>query len=100
MADKILFSIIESATHPDFSHLYKKLDLREERLFSARKVINAMKQQPPDFIIAEFFMVTATTMPGLISVIWMSYSTVCKNFHQMRGASCWWTNLNASMSIN
>ncbi len=55
MADKILFSIIESATHPDFSQLYKKLGLHEERLFSARKVITAMKKQPPDFVVAEFF---------------------------------------------
>jgi len=55
MPDKILFSIIESATHPDFSRLYKKLGLREERLFSARKAINAMKKQPPDFVVAEFF---------------------------------------------
>lgn len=55
MSDKILFSIIESATHPDFSLLYKKLGLHEERLFSARKAINAMKKQPPDFVVAEFF---------------------------------------------
>ena len=55
MADKILFSIIESATHPDFSRLYKKLGLEEQRLFSARKVISAMKKQPPDIVIAEFF---------------------------------------------
>lgn len=55
MADKILFSIIESATHPDFSQLYKKLELHEQRLFSARKVISAMKKQPPDIVVAEFF---------------------------------------------
>jgi len=55
MADKILFSIIESATHPDFSQLYKKLGLQEQRLFSARKVISAMKKQPPDIVVAEFF---------------------------------------------
>ncbi len=55
MPDKTLFSIIESASHPDFSQLYKKLGLREERLFSARKAISAMKQRPPDFVVAEFF---------------------------------------------
>jgi len=55
MAEKILFSFIESASHPDFSSLYKKLNLHEQRLFSARKIMTAMKQQPPDFIIAEFF---------------------------------------------
>ncbi len=55
MPDKILFLIIESATHPDFSRLYKKLGLHEERLFSARKAISAMKQSPPDFVVAEFF---------------------------------------------
>ncbi len=55
MADKIVFSIIESATHPDFSQLYKKLNLQERRLFSARKVISAMKKQPPDIVVTEFF---------------------------------------------
>jgi len=55
MTDKILFSIIESATHPDLSRLYKKLGLREERLFSARKAISAMKRSAPDFVVAEFF---------------------------------------------
>ncbi len=55
MANKILFSLIESATHPDFSRLYKKLGLTETRLFSTRKIMSAMKRQPPDFVVAEFF---------------------------------------------
>ncbi|VAX09244.1 hypothetical protein MNBD_GAMMA25-2032 [hydrothermal vent metagenome] len=55
MADKILYSLIESAGHPDFSLLYKKLGLQEQRLFSTRKVMSAIKKQPPDFVVAEFF---------------------------------------------
>ena len=51
----VLFSIIESATHPDFSALYQKLGLQEQRLFSTRKAIGAMKRQPPDVVVAEFF---------------------------------------------
>ncbi len=52
---KILFSVIESATHPDFSELYRQRGLREQRLFSPRKAITAMKRQPPDVVVAEFF---------------------------------------------
>jgi len=55
MTKKILFSIIESASHPDFSALYRKRNLQEQRLFSSRKAMSAMKQQAPDIVVAEFF---------------------------------------------
>lgn len=52
---KTLFSIIESATHPNFSELYSSLDIGETRINSMRKAIAALKQQQPDFLVAEFF---------------------------------------------
>ncbi|MCG6937840.1 MAG: hypothetical protein LJE83_06650 [Gammaproteobacteria bacterium] len=52
---KNLFSIIESATHPNFSELYSSLGIRETRINSMRKAIAALKQQQPDFLVAEFF---------------------------------------------
>jgi hypothetical protein len=50
-----LFSIIESATHPDFSALYAALGIREIKFDSMRKAIAALKKQQPDYLVAEFF---------------------------------------------
>jgi hypothetical protein len=50
-----LFSVIESATHPNLSPLYLRLGINETRLTSMRKVMSVLKKQQPDFIVAEFF---------------------------------------------
>ena len=55
MSTRTLFSIVESPAHPDFSHLYQRLDLREVRLASMRKAISALKNDTPDYVVAEFF---------------------------------------------
>lgn len=51
----ILFSIVESPAHPDFSALYRELGLEEIRATSMRKAIAALKKQPPAWVVAEFF---------------------------------------------
>jgi AmiR/NasT family two-component response regulator len=51
----LLFSIIESPGHPNLSELYKRLGIREERLPSQRKAVQALKRVRPDFVVAEFF---------------------------------------------
>jgi hypothetical protein len=55
MSTRTLFSIVESPAHPDFSRLYKQLDIREIRLASMRKAISALKNDTPDYVVAEFF---------------------------------------------
>jgi hypothetical protein len=50
-----LLSIVESPTHPDFTGLYRRLDLAETRVGSIRKAISQLKSQAPDFVVAEFF---------------------------------------------
>jgi len=50
-----VYSIVESPGHPNFSALYARLGLDEVRLTSQRNAIQAVKKQPPDFIVAEFF---------------------------------------------
>ncbi len=52
---RILFSIIESPTHPDFSAVYTSLGIDEVKIISQRKAIGMLKKQPPDFVVAEFF---------------------------------------------
>jgi len=55
MPARTLFSIVESPAHPDFSRLYKRLEIREVRLASMRKAISALKENTPDYVVAEFF---------------------------------------------
>jgi len=50
-----LYSLVESAGHPNLSPLYRRMKLEEQRFASMRKLLSAVKRQPPDFIVAEFF---------------------------------------------
>jgi len=52
---KIIFSIIESPSHPTFSSLYQQLGFAEQRFTAMRKAISALKKQKPDVVVAEFF---------------------------------------------
>ncbi|MGB5259800.1 MAG: hypothetical protein WBO34_04670 [Gammaproteobacteria bacterium] len=54
MANPVLFSIIESPAHRDFSALYRRLGIEEHKLGSMRKAISALKETVPDFVVAEF----------------------------------------------
>jgi hypothetical protein len=54
MPATVLFSVIESPAHPNFTQLYKRLKIRESKFNSMRKTIAQLKKQRPDFIVAEF----------------------------------------------
>ena len=55
MARRVVFSVIESPTHPDFGAVYERLGYEAIRLTSTRKAIARLKEQTPDFVVAEFF---------------------------------------------
>ncbi len=55
MSDIILFSIVESASHPNFKVLYERLGITEVQFSTMRKVLSKIKSQKPDLIVAEFF---------------------------------------------
>lgn len=55
MAKTLVYSIIESPGHPNLSALYRRLGMDELRLPSQRKAVQALKRQPPDWVVAEFF---------------------------------------------
>jgi hypothetical protein len=55
MARPVLFSIVESPTHPNFSALYTELGFEEVRLGSMRNAIKALRKQVPQVVVAEFF---------------------------------------------
>ena len=54
MSTPVLFSIIESPAHRDFSALYRRLGITEHKLGSLRKAIGALKETVPDYVVAEF----------------------------------------------
>jgi hypothetical protein len=54
MAQKTLFSIVESPLHPDLSDVYRRLGLVNRMFTSERKAIQALKQTPPDVVMADF----------------------------------------------
>lgn len=51
----LLFSLVESPSHPDFSYLYRSLGIQELRFSSMRKALSALKDRPPDYVVGEFF---------------------------------------------
>jgi hypothetical protein len=55
MSKPVVYSIIESPGHPDFSRLYQELGLQEVRFNSMRKAISQLRKQAPDVVVAEFF---------------------------------------------
>lgn len=55
MSDAVIFSIIESPVHPNFSSLYLQHGLTEVRADSMRKAISLLRKHTPSIVVAEFF---------------------------------------------
>ena len=55
MSNIVLYSLIESPTHPNFSALYGRIGFNEIKLTSSRKAMSELKKNKPDFVVAEFF---------------------------------------------
>ena len=55
MSEKVVFSIIESPLHPDFTDLYHRLNIENVQFNSMRKALSHLKKQKPDYVVAEFF---------------------------------------------
>ncbi len=54
MNKPIIFSLIESPSHPKLSPIFVKKGYDEQQFLSVRKIINALKKQKPDVVIAQF----------------------------------------------
>lgn len=54
MAQTVVYSIVETPLHRDFSALYGRLGWRQLRYPSMRKAIAALRRTPPDAVVAEF----------------------------------------------
>ncbi len=62
---KLLYSIVDSPTHPNFTSLYKKAGFTELKLHSIRKAISELKKQPPEVVVAEFMYGYANNYAGV-----------------------------------
>jgi len=51
----VVYSIIESPAHPNFSAVYHDLGLTEHKFVSMRKAIGSLKKHQPGWVVAEFF---------------------------------------------
>jgi hypothetical protein len=65
MSPPLLFSIIESPSHPDLSALYRRLGITEVQFKAMRKAMSELKKQAPDFVVAEFFYGYANNYAGV-----------------------------------
>ena len=54
MSKSVVFSIIESPLHPNFTQLYQKLGFENIQVNSMRKAISQLKKQKPGYVVAEF----------------------------------------------
>jgi len=50
----IVYSIIESAAHPNLSALYQRYGYQEIQLTSVRRAIQELKTHQPDLVVADF----------------------------------------------
>ena len=55
MTAPVLFSIVESPAHRDFSALYRRLGIEEHKFGSMRKAIAMLRDTVPDVVVGEFF---------------------------------------------
>jgi DNA-binding NarL/FixJ family response regulator len=60
MNKPLLYTIIESPTHPNGAALYQRLGFDELRFDSQRKALAALKKQPPDYVVADFIYAFST----------------------------------------
>lgn len=61
----VIFSVIDSPLHPDFSALYAQLGLDEIRLTSQRKAMTELKKTAPDVVVADFLYGYANNYAGI-----------------------------------
>jgi hypothetical protein len=61
----VLYSVIESPAHPNFTALYRRLGIEEIKLGSVRKAIGQLKKTPPDWVVADFSYGYANNYAGV-----------------------------------
>ncbi|MCU7839164.1 MAG: hypothetical protein KZQ82_06340 [Candidatus Thiodiazotropha sp. (ex Lucinoma annulata)] len=65
MSIPVIYSIIESSSHPDFSQLYAELKLQVMQFRQMRRAMAELKRTSPDYVVAEFFYGYANNYAGV-----------------------------------
>ncbi|MCU7803169.1 MAG: hypothetical protein KZQ96_08235 [Candidatus Thiodiazotropha sp. (ex Lucinoma borealis)] len=65
MSIPVVYSIIESSSHPDFSQLYAELKLHVMQFRQMRRAMAELKRTSPDYVVAEFFYGYANNYAGV-----------------------------------
>ncbi len=52
---KLIYSLIDSPTHPNLTAVYESLGMQEKRFPAMRKAISALKKEQPDIVVGQFF---------------------------------------------
>ena len=95
----LLYSIIESPLHLDFSRLYHELNIEERHFGSTRKAMMALKKQAPDFILAEFIYGFSNNYAGInisnldvLLYALQKYAPECKVMILCNPGECSWVD--------
>lgn len=72
--NKTLMAIVELGGYPDFTPVYEQSGFQASTVKSVRKAIQALKQQVPDVIVAEFnfqsdFRDRTSSLESLLAVV-------------------------------
>lgn len=63
--NKIVFSIVETPTHPKLSHIYLKHGLQEIKFNTTRTAMVNLRKQTPDILVAEFIYAYSNNYSGI-----------------------------------
>lgn len=89
---KTLLAIVELGGYPNFQPLYESLGYTTEVLMSGRRVLNRLKKDVPEVIVAEFnpqsdFRDRTSALESVLAVVQRSPDTRCiVFFHEADGA--------------
>ena len=87
----ILLSVIELGGYPNFTSLYEAVGYRVVPVVSVRRALAAIKQQPPDVIVAEFnfqsdFRDRTSSLESLLAAVQQRSATRVIVFYQTEHA--------------
>ena len=87
----ILLSVIELGGYPNFGSLYEAAGYRVVSVVSVRRALAAIKQQPPDVIVAEFnfqsdFRDRTSSLESLLAAVQQRSATRVIVFYQTEHA--------------
>lgn len=83
MSQSLLYAIVASPLHGDYSALYQRLNVTVMQFSSIRKAMQALKSHKPDFVVADFVYGYGNNYAGVnisnLDVFLHSLQKECRN---------------------